>query len=37
MKRLRQKGIIEAIFGNGRKWNVTDGWSDSWSPAPTSR
>tara|TARA_B100000446_G_scaffold40601_2_gene36241 strand:- start:23682 stop:24509 length:828 start_codon:yes stop_codon:yes gene_type:complete len=34
MQRLKEKGIIEKIFGHSEDWNLMQGWSQPWQPAP---
>ncbi len=33
MQRLKEKGVIEQIFGHSEDWNLMQGWSQPWQPA----
>ncbi len=33
LQRLKEKGIIDQIFGHSEDWNLMQGWSQPWQPA----
>ncbi len=33
LHRLKEKGIIDQIFGHSEDWNLMQGWSQPWQPA----